>query len=664
MAPPEQSRLTMTTQLSLFDDLTIQHPPTRARAPAKGALDKEPQIAERATPRPPLHREQGAKAAAGEMAQAFRPTEPSAAPTSEPKAKKVVPSAGPSGPPTNLAEAVAMLGEDVCSHKRRGNYRSDMRVFAKAAGKPLDQIPTDPQELRLIMAGVMPAKMGWSAHRWKAVRSGVVSGLRVLKDGPETDREAEGIAAEWQALLDRLPDPWHGVGLSKLLRYLSQRSITPALFTTAVFDDFKAEQLGKSLKDNPSASIRAAAKNWNSAARQLPDWPQIRLESVTNARRWSYEWEEFPKAFRDDVEAFLEAKETASPFRSDYSKPVSKATTKNRRIWLRVIASALVKSGRLPIQRVTGLQVLVKPENATAALEYLVERAGGEIKESLQNHLWLLRTIAAHWVRDPEAAALLKGYIANTKGASGQSQKGMKEKNRQRLEQFHHPGKLAELYDLPAKILAEVEAEAERKGTVSYRMAVRVMRALQIAILSFAPIRIGNLADLRLGENLIDQGMGKTRQLRIDIPWHEVKNKQPYRMPLSLTLLPLFDAWMKKYRPVISSVSSAYVFPSPRGKLRSKEGMSIQLSSFLKRETGLVMHMHFFRHLAASVVIRAHPNGYEIARQLLGHTSLRTTLKAYAELQTDPAFKRFEEAVLQVMATQPGRGRGGKRSGR
>lgn len=64
------------------------------------------------------------------------------------------------------------------------------------------------------------------------------------------------------------------------------------------------------------------------------------------------------------------------------------------------------------------------------------------------------------------------------------------------------------------------------------------------------------------------------------------------------------------------------------------------------------------------MVIRAHPNGYEIARQLLGHTSLRTTLKAYAELQTDPAFKRFEEAVLQVTATQPGRGRRGKGRGR
>lgn len=658
MAHPDQSWLNMTTQLSLFDDLTIQHAPSRGAAPPK----KAPVPAPAPEPKDPPPRPSGPAVGANAAVQR-KPLSVSEETPTKPLAEEVRPSDRPNGPPANLAEAVAMLGEGVCTHKRRVAYRSDMKVFAKAAGKPLDQISTDPVELRSLMARIMPATMGWSALRWKAVRSGVASGLRVLNDGTKPDEEQDGIAQEWQALLDRLSDPWLKVGLSKLLRHLTRQGITPTLFTAAAFEAFKAEQLGKSLKDNPLASIRAAAKNWNSAVRQLPDWPQVRLESVTNARRWSYEWEEFPKAFLDDVEAFLEAKVKASPFRRDYSRPVSKSTTKSRRNGLRLLASALVNSGRLSIQEVTGLHVLVQPENATAALEYLVERAGGEIKESLENHLYLLRTVAAHWVHDADATAILKEYIANTKAARAQGQQGMKEKNRQRLAQFDQPGKLAELYDLPTNVLAAVEAEAKRKGKVTNRMAVRVMRALQVAILCFAPIRIGNLADLRLGENFLDHGKGKSRQLRIDIPWHEVKNDQPFRMPLSLTLLPLFDAWIFKYRPVISSVPSAYLFPNLGGGLRSKESMSIHLSKFLKREVGLVMHMHFFRHLAAAIVIRAHPNGYEIARQLLGHTSLRTTLKAYAELQTDPAFERFEQAVLQVTATQPGRGRRGKARG-
>ena len=68
----------------------------------------------------------------------------------------------------------------------------------------------------------------------------------------------------------------------------------------------------------------------------------------------------------------------------------------------------------------------------------------------------------------------------------------------------------------------------------------------------------------------------------------------------------------------------------------------------MKREIGLDVNCHLFRHIAAKLYLDRDPSGIEIVRQLLGHTSSRTTLKVYAELQTDPAFRRFEDALMKV----------------
>ena len=71
----------------------------------------------------------------------------------------------------------------------------------------------------------------------------------------------------------------------------------------------------------------------------------------------------------------------------------------------------------------------------------------------------------------------------------------------------------------------------------------------------------------------------------------------------------------------------------------------------MKRETGLDMNLHLYRHLAAKLYLRFDPGGLETVRQLLGHKTIKTTLKAYADFQTEPAFLRLEEALLDLYET-------------
>src|SRR5690606_6796053 len=67
------------------------------------------------------------------------------------------------------------------------------------------------------------------------------------------------------------------------------------------------------------------------------------------------------------------------------------------------LASALVASGT-PLTDVASLAVLVQPDNAKAALRYLLDRRGGKTGSDLSSLARLLQTIARHWVRDSAVA--------------------------------------------------------------------------------------------------------------------------------------------------------------------------------------------------------------------------------------------------------------------
>jgi integrase len=115
----------------------------------------------------------------------------------------------------------------------------------------------------------------------------------------------------------------------------------------------------------------------------------------------------------------------------------------------------------------------------------------------------------------------------------------------------------------------------------------------------------------------------------------------------------VLDAWLTRCRPVICNGATPYLFPNSIGAKRSREAVASKVTVFLAKETGLEMHLHLFRHLAAKLYLDVNPNGIELVSQLLGHTSTRTTLKAYAELNIDPAFKNLERSIFGIVDRSP-----------
>jgi integrase len=92
-------------------------------------------------------------------------------------------------------------------------------------------------------------------------------------------------------------------------------------------------------------------------------------------------------------------------------------------------------------------------------------------------------------------------------------------------------------------------------------------------------------------------------------------------------------------------VDCPWLFPGHSGRRRHPEAFSRDLSEFIFEQTGIRMHAHLFRHFAAKLYLDAHPEDVETARRILGHKSLKTTMKSYVDVKNAAAFRRYDAMI-------------------
>ena len=74
--------------------------------------------------------------------------------------------------------------------------------------------------------------------------------------------------------------------------------------------------------------------------------------------------------------------------------------------------------------------------------------------------------------------------------------------------------------------------------------------------------------------------------------------------------------------------------------------------NYLRRRAGIVFTPHQFRHLGAKVVLDCNPGEFETVKQLLGHRSIKTTVVAYAGIDSRRAARRHQYLVEQALAAE------------
>ena len=204
--------------------------------------------------------------------------------------------------------------------------------------------------------------------------------------------------------------------------------------------------------------------------------------------------------------------------------------------------------------------------------------------------------------------------------------------------------------NLPWALLRKAELLVEHAPV---KAAVTAQIAVAIAILSVAPVRIGNLGSIRLGENLIRPG-GIESPYWLVFADYDVKNHIPLEFALDQRVTDLIDRYIDDYRPaLIRGSNEPWLFPGEGRRRKTLATLGTQITERIQEETGVRMTLHQFRHAAAAILLKHRPGEYELVRRLLGHRNVETTKNYYCGLETIQATEIYGDIIRRELAFEP-----------
>ena len=384
---------------------------------------------------------------------------------------------------------------------------------------------------------------------------------------------------------------------------------------------------------------RAIARAWN-ACRIIEGWPQQELIEPPLKPKEGPRWEHFPQQMQNEVESHLKFLTTHRRSRDGKRlRPCRASTLRTRRTDLISFAKKMVRLG-IPIESLSSLSVLLAPEIVDRVLDAEWEQNGSEPKTSTID---LSKKLVAVARSAGCLTAEQLGELDDKRAALEQYRKeGLTPKNLKLIRQVLNSEVWARVINCPDDLMRRARS---LKDQAPVKAAVTAQIAVAVAILTSAPVRAANLASIRLGENLIKPG-GPDAPFRLVFPHYDVKNRVDLEFELDDFVTAVIDEYVHDYRPVLMrGRSEDWLFPGETGGFKDAHFLGIQVTDRIQKATGLRITLHQYRHAAAAIYLKEHPNDYETVRRFLGHRNIRTTINFYCGLETTQATRLLGDVV-------------------
>lgn len=549
--------------------------------------------------------------------------------------------------PATLGDALAHIQQDRrLDERQRKAYAGSIRTVCAILDRPPETVPSVMPDIAQLLHAVPAPAHGRSRKTLANTRSTLKAALLHCAGGAKMPPRGTPLRPEWAELKGLLTDLRLRNGLSRLIRLASYQGVAPNAMSDEVFqhmvDTVRSVNWGRDVLPFE----RDVPRLWNEAVAGVPGWPTVRLRVSSEPRRPAHlPLSVFPAALQHDVDAYLAWAAGSDPFAADApAKPLKDSTLHLRREQLRIAASSLAQDLGGPAS-IVSLAVLVHPDHVKKILtRFHKVGSDGHSNAFTRGLCMTLKAVAKAWVKAPPAQL---EELARMQRRLGAEPAGLTKKNRNMLRQFADPRLVKKLLVLPAAL---------RKDALTRRMAparrLQKMRiALAIDILLVAPMRLQNLAFLRLDQQL-QWPSGRSGTVYVVLDDNETKNEQALEYPLPDRVRDLLHEHIDRYRLPGKVDKNPWLFVDNLGKPVPADTLRDGIHKTVRRELGVDLTPHQFRHLAAKIVLDAHPGALGLVQSLLGHKNLKTTQKSYAGMRTREA-GRFYDGILATRRADP-----------
>jgi integrase len=555
--------------------------------------------------------------------------------------------------PTSLLEpsftdAIRLIAEapDLADHQRQ-HWPCSLRRIADGLDRPPELIPARWTSIRMQVAKLHHARVAMSPKTLANHKANVRAALRWLGGEKGLPSRGAPLDERWAKLRDLIRDKGLRARLYGLMRYCSAKGIAPEALTEEVLEAFLRYRAETTALGADVADCRSIARSWNRCVDEIPAWPKVRLlEPALLRDPNALLWEEVPQSLRQEIDAYLttllKKRRGASGKRWSGAKP---STIRTREAEIRAFVRQAVRIG-VPVDELTSLSRLLDPNLVERVLQSYADQNGGEPKTYTIALGWKLLSIARQTTCLGEQA--LEQLDDLRAGLEEHRQGGMTEKNMAVIRQVMTASVWSEVVRLPAILMQEAR---DLRQLAPVKAAVRAQLAVAIGILTVAPVRLGNLARIRLEENLI-RPAGPLSPYWLVFPNYDVKNRVKLEFDLKERLTGLIEEYLHDHRPALMrGANEPWLFPGENGRHKTLSTLREQITAAVEDRVGIRVTPHQYRHAAAALIIRA-TQDYELARRVLGHRNLRTTTNFYTALESLHATERFGDIVRAHLAPQ------------
>ena len=538
----------------------------------------------------------------------------------------------------------ALEGREALSLTRRRDLRSAVRRTAFLLGEDAVRIALDLPALSVKLAAVNPGSAGLTSKTFSNIKSDFVAAVKASELTPITRSVKSPLNGDWAKLMARLRGRRARIGLSQLARHASALGIAPAQIDDAAITKFVADVRASSLHRNPRRLHKTVSLIWNEVARQTGLNLQPVMVPSFRRRAKRIAWRLFPNAFHDDVDAYLTWCGGSDVFAANArSRALAPRTLRLRRDQIHAGITALVESGIKPAE-IRSLADLVSPENFKRLLRRRIETIGGCDNAFNRNLADALVSIARDWTKiNADVLTELKRLA----GKMPTPLSGLTAKNKKMLRVFDDPAVLQRLHKIPVRLWAEIR----RENQPSFLTLARAQAALAVAILSYMPVRLQNLAALTFDVHLFMREGGARTISTLELSAVEVKNRSELAFDIPPHLAKMLLEYRNHIAPKVIGRRPEQLFVNADGTPKSQKTIGRLVTVHLKR-AGIVLTPHQFRHLSAKVLLDAEPGSFETVRQLLGHKRLTTTVAAYAGIDSRRAARHHQRLVDDTLRGQ------------